>query len=44
MDREVVREKINQGRIRWQRHALQRMMERGITRNEVKQTLLRESI
>jgi len=41
MDREVVREKINQGRIRWQRHALQRMMERGITRNEVKKTLLK---
>lgn len=40
MNREIVVEKINQKQIRWQRHALQRMMERGISRNEVKQTLL----
>ena len=30
---------VNRGRIRWQRHALERMMERGIYRNDVKHVL-----
>jgi len=40
MNKEFIVEKVNQKRIRWQRHALQRMMERGIPRSEVTQTLL----
>jgi len=31
---------INNGNIEWHRHALERMMERGISRREVKDVLL----
>ena len=32
---------VKRGRIRWQRHALERMMERDIYRSDVKQVLLK---
>lgn len=37
---ESIREAVTNGQIRWQRHALERMLERGITRSSVKQVLL----
>lgn len=40
MIKEFVVEKVNSGRIRWKRHALERMMERDIFRNDVKPVLL----
>jgi hypothetical protein len=40
IDREILRKAIENGHIKWQRHALERMMERGITRDSVKQILL----
>lgn len=39
MKKDVIKT-VKEGRIKWQRHALQRMMERDISREEVKQVLL----
>jgi hypothetical protein len=36
----LLREAVSQGRIEWRRHALERMLERGISRADVKATLL----
>ena len=36
-----LRSAVRDGRIEWQRHALERMVERGITRSEVKTVLLK---
>ncbi len=38
---EAMRFAVRRARIEWQRHALERMAERGIFRDEVKQVLLR---
>lgn len=38
--KEIVK-KVSKGHIKWQRHALQRMMERDISRKEVKQVLIK---
>jgi hypothetical protein len=35
---------VDAGRILWKKHALERMMERGISRNEVKQAITQGSI
>lgn len=35
---------VNAGRVLWKKHALERMMERGISRNQVKQAILQGSI
>lgn len=35
---------VNAGRILWKKHALERMMERGISRAQVKQAILQGSI
>ena len=35
---------INAGRVLWKKHALERMMERGISRIQVKQAILQSSI
>jgi hypothetical protein len=35
---------VNAGRILWKRHALERMMERGISRTEVKRVILQGNI
>ena len=35
---------VNAGRVLWKKHALERMMERGISRTQVKQAILRGSI
>lgn len=40
MDIERLRAATEAGRIEWQRHALERMMERGISRTTVKEALL----
>ena len=40
MDRDKIRTAIESGRIEWQRHALERMMERGISQEIVKKVLL----
>lgn len=40
MNREKLKEAIDNGNIEWQRHALERMMERGISRNTVMKVLL----
>jgi hypothetical protein len=40
MDREKLKKAISHGNIEWQRHALERMMERGITRAAVNEVLL----
>ncbi|MDZ7690979.1 MAG: DUF4258 domain-containing protein [Balneolaceae bacterium] len=39
--KESVVDTVNRGRVRWQRHALERMMERDIYGNDVKQVLLK---
>ena len=44
MDRNQIKNSIQKGRLRWQRHALQRMMERGISRSDVKHILLQGEI
>ena len=40
MDKGKLKKAINRGNIEWQRHALERMMERDITRAAVKEVLL----
>ena len=35
---------VNTGRVLWKKHALERMMERGISRVQVKQAILKGSI
>ena len=35
---------VNAGRVLWKKHALERMMERGISRVQVKQAILKGSI
>lgn len=40
MDRQRLREAVENGRIEWQRHALERMLERGVSRRDVFSTLL----
>ena len=41
---EKIGERFRHSKIVWQKHALQRMMERGITRGEVKEALLNGEI
>jgi Domain of unknown function (DUF4258) len=40
LDIDQLRAATHQGRLEWQRHALERMVERGITRAEVREVLL----
>lgn len=40
MDREKLKSAVEKGQIEWQRHALERMIERGISREDVKKILL----
>ena len=35
-----IRNAVNAGRVLWKKHALERMLERGIGRNQVKNTIL----
>lgn len=44
MIRDLLHDAIKKGRIEWQRHALEKMMERGITRDTVKKVLLEGEI
>jgi hypothetical protein len=44
MDKDRLREAIQNGMIEWQTHALERMMKRGISREIVKQVLLEGEI
>ena len=37
---DAIRDALREGRVVWQKHALQRMMERGISRQEVKRSVL----
>jgi len=39
MDREKLRTALENGYVEWQRHALERMFERGISRRDVKEVL-----
>jgi hypothetical protein len=39
-----IRDVLNTGRLLWKKHALERMMERGISRNQVKQAILQGGI
>lgn len=39
-----IHDALNTGRFFWQKHALERMMERGISRNQVKQAILQGGI
>jgi hypothetical protein len=39
MDRDKLRRAIENGSVEWQRHALERIMERGISRSMVKEVL-----
>ncbi len=41
MIEEFIIDMVEQGRIRWQRHALERMIERNISRSDIKQILLK---
>ena len=36
----AMQQSVSNGRVLWKRHALERMMERGISRNSVKQVIL----
>ena len=40
----AVRQAFTEGRILWKKHALERMMERGILREAVKQTVLKGTV
>ena len=40
MDRNALKVAVKHGKIEWQRHALERMMERGISREAVKNVLV----
>lgn len=40
MNREQLKIAVENGNVEWQRHALERMMERGISRDVVKEVLL----
>ncbi|NOX61461.1 MAG: DUF4258 domain-containing protein [Chloroflexi bacterium] len=40
MDAQAIRNAVQAGRVQWRLHALERMMERGISRTEVINTLL----
>jgi Domain of unknown function (DUF4258) len=40
LDIDQLRAAVRQGQLEWQRHALERMVERGITRAEVREVLL----
>ena len=44
MNRDRLKEAIANGNIEWQRHALEKMMERGISRDTVKKVLLKGEI
>ena len=44
MDFNRIKQSIREGHISWQKHALQRILERSITRNEVKHAILSGSI
>ena len=44
MKRDILEDAIKKGRIEWQRHALEKMMERSISRRAVKEVLLRGEI
>ena|SRR5699024_8178407 len=44
MFKNSVQEAVKDGRIKWQRYALQRMLERDIARDEVKQVLLTDEL
>ena len=39
MDRDKLRTAIDDGNVEWQKHALERMLERGISRSAVKEVL-----
>jgi len=41
---DILQKVVNEGRIEWLKHSLERMMERGISRNEVKQVLVNGEI
>jgi hypothetical protein len=40
MNRDSLKKAVNAGNVGWQRHSLERMLERGISRASVKQVLL----
>ena len=44
MLRDILQDSIKKGRVEWQRHALEKMMERGISREEVNGVLLNGEI
>ena len=44
MNRKLLQNAVKNGNIEWQRHALERMMERGITRKLVKEVLVNGEI
>jgi hypothetical protein len=44
MIKKILTGAVKKQRLRWQRHALERMMERGISRSDVKQVLLNGEI
>jgi hypothetical protein len=44
MNRDILQNAVKKGSIEWQRHALERMMERGISRETVKEVLLKGEI
>jgi hypothetical protein len=44
MDKSGIQSAVEAGNIEWQRHPLERMFERGISREQVKQTILTGSI
>lgn len=44
MNRNILQNAVKKGYIEWQRHALERMMERGISRETIKEVLLNGEI
>jgi len=44
MNVELIIKLVKKGRIKWQRHALERMMERDISRHEVKKILFKGEV
>jgi len=44
VDKKLLVETIKNGSIEWQRHSLERILERGISRSEVKEVLLKGEI
>ena len=44
MDRDIIQKAVESNNIEWRKHSLERMLQRGISRSDVKETLLKGEI